>query len=261
MSEEKPFAPTERKLKEARRQGQVIKSTVITQLSCIVGMLLGAFAGCRIFLFRNEILLEYWGQLGSLEIGAAVELLMWPFFSTVVFALVSGVICVVIVEACQVGVKFEFAATQLKLSRLNPVSGSKRIVVGLKRLWFVALKFVVLLGVVLWFLFDFHLTLPGLLYLELAHLWLFLERRLFGFFALFFAILALAGVGDYLLKKKEFLKEQSMNHEEYRREQKDNEGDPHLKAHQRSMQEEILSEELTERVRSSKVIIVGSKTP
>jgi len=258
MAEEKPFAPTEQKLKQARKQGQVLKSTIITQLICIVSVSLGAILGARIFLFNNEILLEYWENLAQLEIEEALALIAWPFFSTVLCALCSGVVCVVIVEACQVGVRFEFGALELKFERLNPASGFKQIGIGLKRLWFVGLKFILLLGVVLWFLFDFHLTLPQLLTLELTHFWLFFERRLFGFFALFVGILALAGVGDYLLRKKEFMKEQSMNHEEYRREQKDNEGDPHLKAHQRSMQEEILSQELTERVRNAKVIVVGN---
>ena len=64
------------------------------------------------------------------------------------------------------------------------------------------------------------------------------------------------GVLDFLVKRKEYLKELSMSHDEIRRETKDEEGDPLVKTMRRLQHEELLQRDLVARVRRSKVIVV-----
>ena len=73
----------------------------------------------------------------------------------------------------------------------------------------------------------------------------------FGVFALI-----LLGSLEYVINRHKFLKEMSMTHTELKREHKEDEGDPYLKSSRKLLHQELLSQDLVQRVKRSKVVIV-----
>ncbi|MCB0318766.1 MAG: EscU/YscU/HrcU family type III secretion system export apparatus switch protein, partial [Bdellovibrionales bacterium] len=61
---------------------------------------------------------------------------------------------------------------------------------------------------------------------------------------------------EYWINKKKFIKEMSMSHTELKNEHKEDEGDPLLKFSRKALHQEILSQDLVQRVKNSKVVIV-----
>jgi type III secretion protein U len=61
---------------------------------------------------------------------------------------------------------------------------------------------------------------------------------------------------DLFLKRREYLTELSMSHDEMRRESKDEEGDPLVKSMRRSLHEQLLMQDLVKRVRKARVVVV-----
>jgi type III secretory pathway component EscU len=70
------------------------------------------------------------------------------------------------------------------------------------------------------------------------------------------AILVVAGVVDYQIRRRRYHRELSMSHEELQRELREDEGDPVMKAHRRAVQEVLSMEELVSRVRKARVVVV-----
>ena len=64
------------------------------------------------------------------------------------------------------------------------------------------------------------------------------------------------GVADYFINRRRYFKELEMTHEELKREFREEEGDPQIKAERRAAHHSIAVQALTEQVRRSKVIIV-----
>ena len=69
-------------------------------------------------------------------------------------------------------------------------------------------------------------------------------------------LLVAFGVLDYLIHRKRFYSELSMSHEELKREQRDQDGDPFLRMTRRAEHEMLMQQDIVARVRRAKVLVV-----
>jgi flagellar biosynthesis protein FlhB len=222
-------------------------------------MLLGLFGLAlliRIVLVRSELLLEYLGHEGL----RSPQTAFW-LASKVAAAAVLGVLGLVmagglLIEVLQVGVRIEIGPLGVKMERLSPGEGLKRIGQGLKRSWLLVVKFLILGSSFAGFLYVVLLVVPQLLVVPWAQAsWQLLDIAV-NFAVLSAVLLGLLALADYLIERRRFMCELSMSHAELKREYKEEEGDPYVRAQRRALHLQLSMQELAKRVRQSRCVLV-----
>jgi type III secretion protein U len=77
------------------------------------------------------------------------------------------------------------------------------------------------------------------------------------FFAMVVGVFLLVGVADYLYSRHQFIKKMKMSMRDIRQEHKDDEGDPHVKAHRREMHQEWANQNAVGVTGSSAALLVN----
>ncbi|RMD88184.1 MAG: hypothetical protein D6808_00120 [Candidatus Dadabacteria bacterium] len=256
MAEEKQFKPTPKKLKEARKKGEVLKSPIITQ-SCVVLAVLSVVGVFSTLSWESsKILLQYSLTEGFYHPERVFTLWAEKLIAVVALALGIGVFVGVAVELFQVKPLFEFSLVFPKSERLSLAKGIKRIFSGFKRVPEIALK----------------VALLGLGYTALSRAWVsrsidfavsfnvgsrFLFKDiLFRSLCCGLVLLGAAGAFEYWIRRRKYYRDLSMSLDEVRRETKEEEGDPHQKSFRKAQHEALLMQDIVQRVRRAKVVIV-----
>lgn len=254
MSEQKAHKPTKKKLKDSRKEGKVLRAPMISQLFSMLMVILTLFVMCRYLWFKNKMLLEWSLEEALSNPAMALREAMIATLVIIAGPLLIGSLSGILVQSWVTGVTFEWSILLPKGSRFG--QGLKQILRGLKQSWETLAK-IVLFSLISWwvlsrFIADFEnmYSLEASVVLELAYVH---ARNCVVFLLVGFAAFSYA---EYLLRQKEFYKDLSMSDQDIRQEHKNDEGDPHIKAQRKALHQEVLSQELVERVRKAKVIIV-----
>ncbi|WP_233837547.1 type III secretion system export apparatus subunit SctU [Paraburkholderia sp. ZP32-5] len=264
MSDDKTEEPSDKKLKKAREEGQVSKSTDIVDgvvlLSGVVVMI--AFGNTMVDTMRSalNITLRFVaGQHDMRSLQVAFDQIAVQCVSAIAPALAAGVLAVVISLMPQVGFVFSTKAVSFNFGAVSPVSGIKKLF-SLKTI--VDLLKTVLKGVlvslVMW------QTIEGLLPLiigslsqpvpQLSRLFSQLLIKLLEIAAGLFIVL---GAADFKLQKFLFLRGQKMSKEEVKREYKESEGDPMLKGQRKQLAREIANSPPRQKVAGANMLVVN----
>lgn len=267
MSQEKTEQPTEKKLRESRKKGQVAKSADLTQATLFLAAgaalqmsgahLVGTLAGIMRQSFRPEIFRADYGF---------AEMYAWPLESAKAAALAlaptlgSVMLLAAAVNFLQVRGLFSLEIVKPKFSKLNPLEGFKNIFFKAKTYVELAKN---LLKVAIVAALAWH-GVNGLLRdiassghvnpvttAQLAGAAMF--RLLYQCGAAFLAI----GAADFLLQKKFLMKELMMSKEEVKREYKEDEGDPHVKHRRKELHHELLQESEMHNVSNASAVVVN----
>jgi type III secretion protein U len=264
-SQAKTEPPTTKRLRDLRRKGQVAKSPD-------VGATAGVIAGLGALLVAGGQLVDRLNRL--LERSASADFKM--FDDTQVLVQWSGemllevawmtlpIVLIAIVVAVltgflQVGPVFSTEQIKPQVSRINPITGIKRVFS--MRTFVELLKLIVkatLLGAVVW-VTAWH-ALPTLLqshWLPVAGILPLATRMLeilsWCAIASFIAIAAF----DLWFQKWEFLRRNRMSVDEVRREHKETEGDPHVRNRRRQLHREANEANMLSGVRKASVVVVN----
>jgi len=242
---EKTEEPTQKKLEDARKKGQVGQSQDVPKLfifAALLELILGLADGgidrlkALVSLPFAQLNRPFGAGLGEVLTKAGWDLLLFmlPVLGiAVAMRLIGGWI--------QFGPLFAFEALKLDFERLNPLNQFKQMFSS-KALFNLlnSLCKAVLISVVLYLVLPPALgDLIGLANTDLDRYWhamiaLFtrLSRTCLG-------ILLVLAVIDFALQKYFFIKGQRMSHEDVRKEFKQMEGDPHMKSHRKSLAREL----------------------
>ena len=264
---EKTEQPTAKRLKEARKKGQIARSNDLTQaflflvaagvLSMAGPAYLAELKSTMIQFFQpsaltgtlpGDAMLQRFGN-------AALRLLLLS--APLLGALMVGSIAANFV---QVRGLITGEAMKPKFEKLNPAQ-------GLKNLFGTAKTYVELAKTLLKFTIIAYLAYGTIR--SAAHD-VVLSARLnlteiaaLGGSLLFILLFKVAGVflvfggADYLIQHKMLLKQLMMSKEEVTREYKQDEGDPHIKHQRRHLHKQMLSENISANVRKAKVVVVN----
>lgn len=240
-TEEKTLPASEKKLRDARRKrGQVAHSKdLVTAVSLLAMLAYLSFAWPRI---RDQVvqLLEAVSDAGSEPFaqiqGRAVSLALQILVTT--SASIAAVVLVATMTAGIVatgGLVFSFELVSPKLSHVNPAEGAKRIfslrnivefAKGLIKVVSLAIAFWLALRGLLQPLFEMPVCGESCLGpMLLATLKPLAVTGAFVFMAI--------GLVDVLIQRRLFLRDMRMTRTEYKREQKDLEGDPLIRSERR----------------------------
>lgn len=263
--QERTLDPTAKRLEDARREGQVPRSRDLAHL-----LVLGVAGGALIFLVQplmqgcREVIsggLRFDHALATDPTTLTQRLADLTVSALLTLAPLFGVMVVAAVAAPLAMGGFIFVPSQAepKFSRLSLFAGigrmfSVRSVVELGKVMIVA----VLLGVVGALFLTTHLpefaSLAGSALPEgMAHMGQLLAG---GFFALIAGLMVTSAI-DVPFQIFQHHRQLKMTQEEVRREEKESQGDPHIKARIRSAQREIARKRMMAAVPTADVVITN----
>lgn len=259
---EKTEQATEKKLREARKRGQVPKSrelsSAVVLLTLTVALVSAAAPLQAGFgtLFDLSLASMHQGPDATLR---ALRASLALASSLVLPVLLAGMFSGVALTFLQVGPLLTFEPIAPDFTRLDPVKGLRQVF-SLKRL-VELLKSLALLAIVVgvaWY--TMRAALRGMLALVLAPGHAVLHSLGLVGEQLFMRVgLALLGVGvlDLLYQRWQFQRDQRMSKDEVKREYKSAEGDGQLKHERKRVHQEIVEHQTLEQVRGADALIVN----
>ena len=263
--QEKTEEATPKRKEEARGKGQVPRSRELTTMAMllIASIAIYMMGGTMVVQlgkimslgldFEREKAFDHWAMLEVLQQGIyqGISLLL-PFMLVMV-------ITAVVAPAALGGWNFSTKALEVKLDKLNPIAGLKRIfaVRGLVELLKALAKFILIGSVGAWLLMRYFPELMGLgrepIESALAHTGYILSH---SFIILSVSLLVIAGI-DVPFQLWDHAKNLKMTHQELKDEGKNTEGKPEVKSRIRNMQREISQRRMMSEVPKADVIITN----
>ena len=260
---DKTEQPTEKRLRDARKKGDVPKSKELTTtVTLLVWLVLGAL-GLPLAHQRLDALAL--AVLDSLHkpFDFAAPAMGWMAFEAVLWVtalmLVPVMLVGLLVEFLQAGPVFTLEKVQVKLENLNPVAGVKKMfsVDNLIEVLKAAIK-TCLLFFIGWTVVK--LLMPQIVLLPTAEpaltgtaLWQVALKLL----AWTVGVFALVSVLDVAWQRHSFTKKMRMSLRDIRQEMKESEGDPHVKAHRRQTQQEWSQRNAANAAAQANVLVVN----
>lgn len=255
---EKTEQPTDKKIKDSAKKGQSFKSKdSVAALVLVVSayVITGATSLFEIGGLMRRILLSP----QNINADALVSEFMGIFLKIVLPVLLACFLSGTILSLLQSRFRLATEAVKIDFSKLNPISGFKKIfsLNSLKELvkaFLYLIVFSVSAGVffVIWrhdIFLLYRSTINGVIYqwVELC----------VTFVVVFLGVALLIIVVDAITEFFLFIKGLKMEKQEVKKEYKDNEGDPHLKSVRKELHQEILSEEVKSNVRNSTFVMAN----
>ena len=264
MSGEKTEQPTDKKLRDAREQGDIAKSTEVVAAAttlAVIGILVtnasdfwGALSATMDYILSNAATMPYdkaIGLMGAAVLSCALGIVM-PIVGAVLMAALISLLA-------QTGFLFAPKGAMPKLSNLNPqrwfkqVFSKKNVFDLVKNL----LK-VVVLSAAVYLAVNQHMRSVFMLPTKsAADMWV-VAGALFEDMALY-AILAFGAIAalDFVYTKFKYTKDHMMSPDEVKREFKESEGDPHIKQKRKQLHQEMSNQATLAKTRKAKVLIVN----
>lgn len=264
MSDEKTEQPTEKKLREARRDGEVSKSTDL-----IDGILLAA--GVIVLLACGDMIVDATrssltialrfvsGDHDLVALSIALEQIGVRLAGALVVPLLAATIAVCVALIPQTGFQVSMKPVAFKLSAVSPMAGIKKIF-SVRALIDLAKMIVkgLIVALVMWETIRTMLPMVvGSLYQplpQLSRLFAGMVMKLFGVAALVFIVM---GAADVKLQKWLFIRSKKMSKDEVKREHKQDEGDPVIKGERRRIARELASSAPRPKVGAANVMVVN----
>ncbi|PPU02286.1 type III secretion system export apparatus subunit SctU [Xanthomonas arboricola] len=264
MSDEKTEEPTEKKLQDARRDGEIPISPDVTAAAVLLGALLVMkLAGSYCFEHMRTLMSIGFDFTANTRDTAAMNralgrisiqglLLVLPFLAA---CLAAGVIGTFL----QTGLNASLKPVTPKFESLNPVNGVKKLFAlrGLINLLKLGIK-AMLIGVVMWF--GIRALMPmiiGLAYEPTPDIAQIGWRTLGMLWALAVLVFLLVGAADWSVQRWLFIRDKRMSKDEQKREHKESEGDPEVKGKRKEFAKELVFGDPRERVAKAKVMVVN----
>lgn len=265
--DDKPFEATQKRLDDARKKGEVPQSTDLTTAAAFGGLLLAAATlgpltlkefggGLAGLIGRAAPLSEIWlsGPAGPATLGPLLTILL-PTLAWFGVPMVAAFLAILLQRA------FVVAPERLKpkLDRISPLAGAKKKFGrnGLFEFAKSTTKLVIIsvcLGV--FAMSELPRALASMA-LEPEQVTALALEVAMEFLAVVVLLLLVLGGVDILWQQAEHMRKNRMSRKELSDEQKDSEGDPHLKSRRRSKAMEIATNQMLAEVPKADVVIVN----
>lgn len=264
--QEKTEQPTSKKIADTRKKGQVASSKEIASAIILLTIItFFFFSGSWMFAAMSEFMRKVLENIDSLDLYSidtstafflktfkTVFLIVAPLMTAI---LIAGILANII----QVGFLFTSDSLIPKFSKINPISGMKRL--------FSLKSFVELVKSILKILFVGTIAfamvkgeieiIPSLMHMGIGDILSFLGRVVFKIcFYVCLALIVLA-ILDYVYQQWQHTQDLKMTKQEVKDESKQMEGDPQIKARIRKVQMEMSRRRMMESVPEADVVITN----
>ncbi|MGF6768160.1 type III secretion protein U [Paraburkholderia sp. GAS199] len=264
MSDEKTEEPTQKKLRDARKEGQVSRSSDLTDsISMSAVVLLLMFGASRFSDAMREAVLIATSFLNG---DHSLTNMQTQLYKVGMLALSAIVPCICIAALAAIAGSIAQVGMQIATKPITPDPKAVSPMAGLKRIFSVktlieCAKMIVkavIVFVVMWQTIKWLFPLiVGSLYQPLPGLVRMFWDLLIKLFMVAAAVFVLVGAADVKLQSFMFLKKMKMSKDEVKREHKNQEGDPRIKGERRRLAREILSAPPQSKVGMANMMVVN----
>ncbi|CAB1076963.1 Flagellar biosynthesis protein FlhB [Olavius algarvensis Delta 1 endosymbiont] len=264
--QEKTEKATGKKREEARKKGQVAQSREISSAGILI-VALGVFyfGGSWMFWQLSAFIRGIYQNIGSLRLtnisDASVfsQEVLYNLLMVLLPVLIPIAIAGLISNILQIGFQMNTETMMPKFSKLNPISGVKRVVSlkSMVELGKSIIKLIFIGGIVYVLVKKDLQAYPDLMHQEVGQILVFIARVALKIcFFVCLAMIVLAAV-DYLYQRWQYEEDLKMTKQEVKDEQKQTTGDPKVKARIRSVQMEMARRRMMESVPEADVVITN----
>ena len=264
---DKSHEPTQHKLDEARKKGEIARSADLNTAAAYGGFLLAAVAAGAASVDRVSsammALLDRPGDLARLVFNGSAAAPLSGLMAAVGLGLLAWFL---IPAACALAAVFAQRSfvvapdkVRPKLSRINPLQNAKNKY-GLSGLFEFSKSFakLFLYSLLLGAFLVFRLSdMAGAVHAEPAIVGALMAQMLVEFMSVVLMIALAIGAVDYVWQYFDHLRKNRMSHKEIRDEHKQHEGDPHMKQERRQRATRIAGEQMMAEVPKADVVIVN----
>ena len=261
---EKTEEPTDKKIEDARKEGNVPKSQdasgVITLFVAILALLLlfPYMSSHVIFLFKYYFSIMGDGIDKEMLLGLAF-VTMREFLMIILPLAIAVAIAGVIAALAQFGFLFTTDAIMPKLNKLDPIKGMKNLVSMKKLIEGVKITFksFTTLGIGFLFFFFFIMELPTVALFGLDDQLDWLQEKALIIALIMLFIIFVFAVIDIIIVRKQYFDNLKMSKQEIKDEMKNMEGDPLIKGKIRQIQMEASRKRMMSEVPNADVVITN----
>jgi len=265
--EDKQHEPTQKKLEDARKKGEIAKSSDLNTAAGYGGLLIVslAFSGAGLVEFSSQLsgLIATAPETARVVFGEARGQMLDGLLVRASFALLPWFIMPALVTLlallAQRGFVIAPEKLNLKLNRISLFANAKNKFgrAGIFEFFKSFAKLILystVLGVFLW------RQLPGMIEtigMNPAMVSVVMLRLCFSFLVIVFLISISVGGVDFIWQKQEHMRKNRMSHKEMTDEMKQNEGDPHVKNQRRQKGYDIAMNQMLADVPKADVVMVN----
>jgi type III secretion protein U len=263
-SQEKTEKATPQKLKDARKDGQVARSTDIPSTLTLLFAVLYIWLTWESTQEQLKAMFSIIPQLYTMEFRQALQV---GFESIVVRGLwtlavpfsIAMVLAGILGNIIQFGVLFSVKPIIPRPEKVSFSSGFKRIF-SAKQLVTTLLSLIKTIIVAAILLVVLHNGMKELLHAvkqcDVVCQQNVIEYLIRQLIMLILPVLILMAILDFLFQRHQFLKDQRMTKEETKRESKDMYGDPHIRGARHEIRRELAEKDIQQRIRTARIVIL-----
>jgi type III secretion protein U len=260
---EKTEQPTPKKIKDARKKGQVAhsKDVVSTALLVAVYGLFFAYGYQMIDDIKDLILLPT--HLYELPFRVAlketIEAIMDKSITIVLPFIILVIITGIFANVVQVGPLFSVESVKLDIKKINPIEGFKKIFAmkNLVELIKSIFKIVFLSALIYWVIRSNINDIIKLPYCGSACILPFIGNLMFQIAIVSIIAFVIVGFVDLIFQRYDHTKKLKMTKDEVKREYKDSEGNPEIKGQRKQIHKEMLEGGMIEEIKKSSVVVTN----
>lgn len=268
---EKTEEPTAKKLEDARKEGQVAKSKEIGNafgllamfilLKVYVGSLGGNMVGCFSGIYNQipDAITMYGGKIPVAALLVLLHTVILKMLLMLAPVFLIGVVVAVVCDVVQVKWKPTSKPLQPKFSKLNPISGFKRIFSA--NALIELLKSIAKIGIICYVVYSYMKD-------KIAGVFLLYDMSLNQAISLvgetaidvgirISAVYMVIAFLDYAYQKHKFKEDMKMTKQEVKDEYKNQEGDPQVKGKQKQRMQEASRRRMMQQLPEADVVITN----
>ncbi len=263
-TEEKTEDPTPKKIKDARKKGQVAKSAdlnsaIILLIIVLLTLVSGekAFENLYLFLYRSLSNINL--DVANNGIRGMFSYNVYYFFSITAIVFITVMLGGIIANLVQSGFLFTLDPLKPDFKKLNPIEGfknqfSKKSIFNLFKTLF---KLFLVSYVAYAFIKDNIFNIYNLTNINIAQIYSYMKDLIVGLVSKIAIVLLSLGVIDLVFQKYDHKKNLRMTKHEIKEEMKQMEGDPLIKSQRRQKQRELAMSRMMEDVPKADVVITN----
>jgi len=263
--QEKTEQATPKKKEDARKKGQVARSTELSSVAILAASLLalwglGGYMRSRL----EEIMLySFVGifdvELDALSIQSHIHRWMFDFVILLCPLFLFLAITAVAVNVAQVGIFLSTTSLEPKANRISPMSGIKRIfsAKGMVELAKGLFKIAIIAVVVYKTLLSETETMRSMFDMDVAKIFSLSGDLILSLGFRIVMLLLILAIIDYAFQRFDYEKNLRMTHQEVKQELKQQEGDPLIRSRIRSLQREMSQRRMMDDVGSADVVVTN----
>ena len=263
--EEKTEKASPKKLRDARKKGQVVKSSDVNNFM----LMIVSFAVISVFgsILVNDVkdIMKYFlfNSYDTSLINSTSNSLYLSVLSLclklAIFIFVPLVLVGIVANIMQTGFLFTQESLKPQFNKINPITGFKNMFSRQRLL--TSLKNIILLGVLSFisysFILDKQSDLLSLPYMSYSDILATVGQILSQLVIRILAVVAVIAAMDYAIQYIEFMRNLKMTKQEVKEEYKQMEGDPFVKGKRRQKQREIAMSRMASAVAESTVVVTN----